>query len=78
MASAHTPKWMRTLHRRIPWLFSECPGGNKHWRWDLTCFCVIYENSQGMYFRRHNSDHWRECPHCVEERNAHRHIRSVQ
>lgn len=66
MASAYTPKWNRQLQRWVPWLFSECPGGNKHWRWDLTCFCVVNENSHGMYYRRHNSDRWRECPRCVD------------
>ena len=72
MASSYTPKWKRVLQGSIPWLFSKCLGGNMHWRWDLTCFCVINENSQGMWYRRNNNDYWRECPRCVEGHKAER------
>ncbi|MBS1722773.1 MAG: hypothetical protein JSS66_07265 [Armatimonadetes bacterium] len=49
MASGYSPWWFRMLTRWCPWLFIECPGYNKHFRWRTYCCCCRHENSQGDY-----------------------------
>ena len=38
-ASARMAKWKRILTKAAPWLFTICPGGNWHWRWQRLCYC---------------------------------------
>lgn len=50
MASGYTPAWKRQLFRVAPALFWVCPGGNKHWRWDVRiCKCRHREHSSGWH-----------------------------
>jgi hypothetical protein len=56
MASCRSPKWRTLLHRLAPWLFSTCPGYNRHWRWDKYCCCVSSEN--GAYHAIRYQGEW--------------------
>jgi hypothetical protein len=39
------PAWRAFLQRRLPFLFSVCPGHNYHWWWDDVCRCTSgYDN----------------------------------
>jgi hypothetical protein len=39
-ASGYSPIWRRFLQKAAPFLFSVCPAGNYHWRWQNVCWCV--------------------------------------
>jgi len=54
MSSSSQPTKIRAfLQRYFKFLFSICPGGNWHWRWDTMCMCCHNEN--GNLF---NWKHW--------------------
>ena len=44
--SSVPPAWKAFLIRRLPFLFSVCPGENYHWWYDDVCHCVAsgYDN----------------------------------
>ncbi len=66
MASGYSPKWLRMLYH-VPRLFLDCPAGNKHWRWDTTCRCLVGTNAHRPYHYT-GAGFWVEEPVAEEQR----------
>lgn len=54
--SRYAPLWRRILNRVAPFLFSTCPGYNKHW-WHSR-FCVCIAGTNGAYFAIKHRGEW--------------------